>query len=591
MAGQHTSGDPRGVRKVARGTVVIVSASMGAGHNVVSHELARRLRTRGVATVVLDLVDLLPWRLGYLVRRSYEAQLRRAPRSYGWLYAAQDRFRPVVWGHRRFAALAVRRLRRALPADTVAVVATTPDAAQTVGRWRRRAGLPTPAMVAVTDFAPHRSWVAKGIDSYAVVHALTAEGLRARGAEDVLVAGPVVRPPFTMHLGDRPLADLRRGLRRELGLPPDSPVALLAGGSWGTGQIETTARTLRDSGVAVPLVLCGRNDQLRARLHASGIRALGWRDDMADVMRACDVLIENAGGQTCQEAFAVGLPVLTVAPLPGHGLDNARTMQCAGVTDCVVDPATLAERVAQSLSLAGRHQRTAAADLFVEDTADVLMHSIRQPVPVQALPHRHRLGLVAAGGVAASLVVGVIGLPAAAAREAGVHEHLQCADSCVSIVVRLPKQAPLDAALLRKVSAMDAVAAVSHREAAQLAGLAPGLSLVEPADEMLGGFDLDPGGHHRHRLVLLSAKHPTALQVGLAYINNAVPWRPARVVTKPTDVHALPTSGILLVDLRRDTNDEATAVLALLDRQLTVQHLQVHPLEQALPVTSGASTA
>jgi processive 1,2-diacylglycerol beta-glucosyltransferase len=43
-------------------------------------------------------------------------------------------------------------------------------------------------------------------------------------------------------------------------------------------------------------------------------------------MAASDVLIQNAGGVTCLEAFSVRLPVVMFDPLPGHGEDNARHM-------------------------------------------------------------------------------------------------------------------------------------------------------------------------------------------------------------------------------------------------------------------------
>ena len=44
---------------------------------------------------------------------------------------------------------------------------------------------------------------------------------------------------------------------------------------------------------------------------------------MPALMAAADALVENAGGLTCMEAFAVGLPVITFQPIAGHGKDNA----------------------------------------------------------------------------------------------------------------------------------------------------------------------------------------------------------------------------------------------------------------------------
>ena len=52
---------------------------------------------------------------------------------------------------------------------------------------------------------------------------------------------------------------------------------------------------------------------------------------MPALMAACDVLVANAGGLTCLEAFAAGLPVVMFDPLPGHGEDNSRHMERAGM--------------------------------------------------------------------------------------------------------------------------------------------------------------------------------------------------------------------------------------------------------------------
>ena len=58
------------------------------------------------------------------------------------------------------------------------------------------------------------------------------------------------------------------------------------------------------------MVLCGHNDALRHRLSGvAGITALGWREDVAsEVLRAVDVVVQNAGGFTSQQAIAAGVP-------------------------------------------------------------------------------------------------------------------------------------------------------------------------------------------------------------------------------------------------------------------------------------------
>jgi UDP-N-acetylglucosamine:LPS N-acetylglucosamine transferase len=69
----------------------------------------------------------------------------------------------------------------------------------------------------------------------------------------------------------------------------------------------------------------------------------GWVDDMPALMRACDVVVQNAGGLSTLEALASGLPVITYRCLPGHGRANARVLDEIGLVPSVADPTALAQ--------------------------------------------------------------------------------------------------------------------------------------------------------------------------------------------------------------------------------------------------------
>ncbi|MBV8950458.1 MAG: hypothetical protein JOZ99_06265, partial [Actinobacteria bacterium] len=66
--------------------VLIVSASMGAGHDGAARELAHRLEARGHQTRIVDFLDMPPLGLGRFIRWTYQVQLRLAPWSYEALY-------------------------------------------------------------------------------------------------------------------------------------------------------------------------------------------------------------------------------------------------------------------------------------------------------------------------------------------------------------------------------------------------------------------------------------------------------------------------------------------------------------------------
>jgi len=294
---------------------------MGAGHTVVAQELARRLTARGADCEVADLLELAG-SAGARLRRTYRSVLATAP----WLYDGAMRF----WSRAPRlveAAMATsgRPFRRALAAALARaqpdlVVATYNLAAQQLGRLLPRWPEDVALLTYVTDPGPHPYWVSPNAAVHLAVSPFTADGLRRYGARRVEVVQPVLRADFA-HPPAR--ADARARLR----LPQDAAVALVNGGSWAAGRLLDTVRVLLAAGGCRPVVLCGRDTSLQERMRSvPGVLTVPWTTEIPQWLAAADVLIDNAGGQTCFEALASGTPVVIYRPLPGHGRINAEAL-------------------------------------------------------------------------------------------------------------------------------------------------------------------------------------------------------------------------------------------------------------------------
>jgi 1,2-diacylglycerol 3-beta-galactosyltransferase len=119
-------------------------------------------------------------------------------------------------------------------------------------------------------------------------------------------------------------------------------------------------------------VICGRNEGARRRLDglrdASGhpVPVLGFVDNMADWMRAADVVVTKAGPGTIAEALCSGLPLLLTWYIPGQESGNLEWLVDIGAGRYVPRSRELVDTIAElsapgSSGLAAMRAAVAAA--------------------------------------------------------------------------------------------------------------------------------------------------------------------------------------------------------------------------------------
>jgi UDP-N-acetylglucosamine:LPS N-acetylglucosamine transferase len=222
------------------------------------------------------------------------------------------------------------------------VISTYPLATAGVAWLRRRGDVRAPLLALLSDFAPHRFWVYPGVDEYMVLSEPGRSALeRLAPQAPVRVCPPAVDDRF------RPPSEHRGRMARErLRLPADRLTVLVSGGSMAMGSIRRTVRAVRAAG-AHAVVLCGTNARLLRSLrrieHEGLLTAVEWTDDMPELMSACDVVVNNAGGAIAAEALAAGRALVMFRPIPGHGRASARLLADAGLAPAVRDHRSLTD--------------------------------------------------------------------------------------------------------------------------------------------------------------------------------------------------------------------------------------------------------
>ena len=369
--------------------VLILSAPVGAGHDAAARGVAAELRDRGDEVEIDDGLALIGRGVHKLVVDGYHCQIEYAPWSWRLLYRATRSRRLIrLFG----AALAVRGGRRLL--DRIEgrgydrVVSAYPVVSMVLARLRRTGRLRVPCCALITDFDPHPAWVHPELDDNLGVGRACVTGMRA-------VRPPVPILPVDPAVGPR--------TRRLLGIGPQERAVLIVGGAWGVGNLQGAARAVASVPGLRPVVVSGHNAGLRRRLDAdellAGAITFGFTDQMPALMAACDVLVANAGGLTCLEAFAAGLPVVMFDPLPGHGEDNSRHMERAGMVtgaatgrdlcDLLTDPGFWADTAPASAA--------AASELFERPCSAACLDDLRGTTgPTRAFVRARRVAALTA---------------------------------------------------------------------------------------------------------------------------------------------------------------------------------------------------
>lgn len=348
---------------------MIVSASMGGGHDGAARELAARLERHGVESTVVDFLHAFPRPLAHVWRWIYITQLRRFPESYERSYQLFYRH-PRLWGPfvRFQRSLAGRRTMRWIRRHRPDVIVSTYSFASLVlGRLKEEGKTAVPVVNFMPDFGVHPRVVHPALDLNLAIHPVAAASAQRFVSVPTIATGPAVPERF------RHVPHERAHRRATLGLGDDDRMVLVVAGSWGVGHgIDHTLQALVDAGDLHVVAVCGNDEELRARLERRGLgTVIGWTDDMAGLIGASDVVVENAGGLTSLEAFTAGVPIVSHRPIPGHGRDNVRGMVEAGVTTAPCDDVELVAVVRELAHDGPRRaaQVAAASAMFVEDPA------------------------------------------------------------------------------------------------------------------------------------------------------------------------------------------------------------------------------
>lgn len=285
----------------------------------------------------------------------YSTALRYAPPVYGALYYATN-------GRRRYKALVrfceplyrerLRDLFLSYRPDVI--VSVHPLLNHAALRARADAKMQhIPIITVITDLGKvHESWLTPEADAVVVPAREVYERALSRGVppSHLRMLGQPISPKFDDVTGSK------EELRDQLGLPRNQFVTLLMAGGEGGGKLLPTTMALAKSRLPMHLVVvCGRNETLRAKIAdiapslPTPMTVMGFTDKIPELMRAADLLVTKAGPGTLAEANAAQLPVVVYDYVPGQERGNVEFVRHNGIGEVAINSTAQVVRAVQRL--------------------------------------------------------------------------------------------------------------------------------------------------------------------------------------------------------------------------------------------------
>ena len=309
-AGDLPAGRRRASERGERARALVIYSRVGGGHLSAARALAEAFEaTAAVQTRLVDAylecarfpVTLFPW--------AYAELARHHPQLWALLFQGSNRGLDPKRVLGPFLRQGLRKCIAEYRPDVV--VSVLPVINGLVAEVAPR------TEVVLTDWhSVHRFWVARGVDCY------TAPTESAR--LDCIRFGA---PPERVEVIGIPVRRAFAAIYQAPSAKHDRFTVLMMVGAEGSPRALANVQRLSQLDLdAQVLVVCGRNEELRRRVQALPrrltVEALGFVDNIAELMRGADVLVTKAGGLTLAEAFCCAVPVVVYDVLPGQEAGN-----------------------------------------------------------------------------------------------------------------------------------------------------------------------------------------------------------------------------------------------------------------------------
>ena len=306
--------------------MVILSVSVGEGHNQVSRALKEEWEERGYEAVIIDVFSLINITAAKHFKSAYFFCIKCFPRFWDGIYRLTNLYsvshiiRPVLklWWRKQGDLLKDNNCHL--------IVATHPLATQVAILLQEQVNKKIPLFSVVTDFSTHQLSVSKHVTGVFLTEEGEAEKLKAQHPHcNFYPYGIPVRKVWHREVK-------KEELRKKLGIHSALPIIVVAGGGEGLIAEREIIKILeQESEPCNVFWFKGKRGTHKSEIvkliNGTIINNKSFSSDYVNYVMAADLIISKPGGVSMAEAVYLNIPVGMLSPLPGQEKINQAILE------------------------------------------------------------------------------------------------------------------------------------------------------------------------------------------------------------------------------------------------------------------------
>ena len=315
--------------------ILVFSASTGGGHKRAAAALKEYIEANSENTEVriTDGLAIAGKAYNKFVCDGYTTVAKAAPKFYGRLYKNSDKQSKL---NDLCNGVNKRKGKQLLPEineyNPDVIISCHAFTSTMLGELKTKGEIKIPVISLITDFAPHYTYIAEGIDHYTVSSEKMVAAFKTRFNIDssrVHAFGIPTFEKFSIEPEDK------GELKERLGLNKDEKVILFMAGSWGVTEVLDIYKDIADKTDNCQfVVITGNNKKLYEKFEkATNDKTIlkQFVDNVEDYMHSSDLIITKPGGLTVSESLQCALPMAIYSAYPGQEAENADFLVESGV--------------------------------------------------------------------------------------------------------------------------------------------------------------------------------------------------------------------------------------------------------------------